>query len=366
MNKPYKPFNLRDRRLSEKIMVKLQRMNLKLKLMHVCGTHQDTLIRHGLDSLLEGTGIEIRQGPGCPVCVTTPREIEECILLARKGKRITVFGDMLKVPGLDGSLYDYKAQGCDIRIVYGIDDAIAIAAADGKETVFMGIGFETTAPSTASALIGKAPDNFAILCCHRTVPPALVALLEMGEVKLDGLIEPGHVSTIIGARPYEPLSKKYGIPQVIAGFEPLDLLMGIYMLARQIKEGRAEVEIEYTRVVKYDGNPTAIRAMNTVFSPCDVTWRGFPVISGSGLKIRNTYAKYDARKKYANELNELDGIKFEEPRGCRCGDVLRGSIRSDECALFGRKCTPKNPVGPCMVSAEGSCNIDYRYRDRRI
>jgi hydrogenase expression/formation protein HypD len=204
-------------------------------------------------------------------------------------------------------------------------------------------------------------ENFSILSCHRIVPPALKALIELGEVKLHGLIEPGHVSTIIGAQPYEFISKDYHVPQVIAGFEPLDLLMGIYMLAKQIKSGEAKVEIEYTRTVKYEGNQKAVKVIDEIFEPFDVKWRGFPVIPGSGLMLRDKFENFDARKLYEDDLKELEGMVFEEPKGCKCGEVLRGLIYSDECPLFGNACTPEHPVGPCMVSAEGSCNILLKY-----
>jgi hydrogenase expression/formation protein HypD len=311
--------------------------------------------------MLHDAGVEIRQGPGCPVCVTTPREIEECIRLARDGKRIAAFGDMMRVPGPSGSLLGMHAKGADIRMVYSVDDAVNMARADGKETVFMGVGFETTAPGTAVALRSGPPQNFSVLSCHRTVPPALKALMEMGEVKLDGLIQPGHVSAIIGLEPYKFLSREYHIPQVVAGFEPLDLLMGVYMLARQKKEGRTQLENEYGRVVRPEGNVRARDAMDAVFEPCDVEWRGFSVIPGSGLSIRAGYEKWDARQKYAGDLKDLKDTMFPEPKGCQCGEVLRGIREPQKCPLFGRKCKPQSPVGPCMVSSEGSCNILYRY-----
>jgi len=354
-------FRFRNAKVAAGIMERLRELDVKLRVMHVCGTHQDTLVRHGLQDMLSSSGVEIRQGPGCPVCVTTPREIEEILTLARSGKRIAAFGDMMNVPGPSGSLSEAQAKGADVKIVFGIDDAVKLAAKDGKETVFMGVGFETTAPGTAVALRSRPPRNFSVLCCHRTVPPALKALVEMGEVKLDGLIEPGHVSTIIGLRPYDFLSKDYHMPQVIAGFEPLDLLMAVYMLAKQKKEGRAEVENEYARAVKPEGNVLAIEAMNAVFEQCDVEWRGFPTIPGSGLRLRPGFGANDARKKFASELDVLKGKKFGEPKGCLCGEVLRGIRDPEKCPLFGKKCRPDNPIGPCMVSSEGSCNILYKY-----
>ncbi|MBU3902188.1 MAG: hydrogenase formation protein HypD [Candidatus Thermoplasmatota archaeon] len=355
-------FRYRDKKLSEKIVSKLKDMKLNIRLMHVCGTHQDTLVRFGLDELLKNAGVEIKQGPGCPVCVTTPKEIEEAMLLARKDKIITVFGDMVNVPGRKYSLADMRTQGYKIKIVYSIDDALKIADKTKKDVVFMAIGFETTAPSTASAILNNPPENFSILTCHRMIPPALKAIIEMGEVKLHGLIEPGHVSTIIGAKPYEFLSKDYGVPQVIAGFEPLDLMMGVYMLAKQIKNKKAKVEIEYKRSVRYEGNKKAMKVMKDVFELCDVAWRGFPVIKDSGLKLKNTFQHYDARKKFEDELKELNNLEFKEPKGCRCGEMLRGLTNPDDCPLFGKSCTPATPVGPCMVSREGNCNIMFRYR----
>jgi hydrogenase expression/formation protein HypD len=355
-------FRFRDKGTAAEIMKKLKGLNVDLRVMHVCGTHQDTLVRFGLEPMLKNAGVDIRQGPGCPVCVTTTREIEECLALARAGIRITAFGDMMRVPAPSGSLMGSGAAGADVKMVYSVEDAVRMARADGKETVFMGVGFETTTPGTAIALRAGPPANFSVLGCHRTVPPALKALIEMGEVRLDGLIEPGHVSTIIGLEPYRFLSRDYHIPQVVAGFEPLDLLMAIYMLARQKKEGRAEVENEYFRVVRPEGNVKAVELMERTFEPCDVEWRGFPVIPGSGLRLRREYEKWDAKKRYADLLADLRDARFPEPKGCLCGEVLRGVRDPEKCPLFGRKCKPASPVGPCMVSSEGSCNILYRYR----
>jgi hydrogenase expression/formation protein HypD len=362
-------FRLRDKNLADTILKKLKKMQLNIRLMHVCGTHQDTLVRFGLEENLQKVGVEIRQGPGCPVCVTTPKEIEEAILLSEKGKKLVVFGDMVKVPGTKGSLAEARARGGDIQIVYGVDDALKIALNTTKDTVFMAVGFETTIPSIAMAIKtihdgNGGKNNFSILSCHRVIPPALKTLIELGEVKLHGLIEPGHVSTIIGAKPYEFISEKYHVPQVIAGFEPLDLLMGVYLLARQVKEGEAKVEIEYTRTVKYEGNQKAVNVINEVFEPVDIKWRGFPEIPESGLILRREFEKYDARKLFEDELKEIENMEFSEPKGCMCGEVLRGLIYSDECPLFGKACTPEHPVGPCMVSAEGSCNILLKYGKR--
>ena len=358
-------FRLRDKEMSRKILDKLEDMELKLTLMHVCGTHQDTLVRFGLDSEFKRVGIDVRQGPGCPVCVTPPGEVEEVLALARNGITVAGFGDVMKGPGESQSLHDAKAEGADVRIVYGVDDAVALARKTKKGVVFMGIGFETTAPTTASALLADPPANFSVLSCHRTVPPALEAIASMGEIALDGMIQPGHVSTIIGTRPYEFLSRKHRIPQVVAGFEPLDLLMGVYMLARQVKEGRAEVENEYKRVVHADGNKVALKVMMEAFTQSDVLWRGFPVIAGSGLAIRKKLEEHDARKRFEDLLSPVHEKEYREAKGCRCGEILRGLALSEECPLFGNGCTPSTPIGPCMVSREGSCNISYKYARRR-
>lgn len=354
-------FKFRDKEKAEKIIKEIDEADIELTLMHVCGTHQDTLVRHGLDPMLRKVGVRIRQGPGCPVCVTTQREIEEIIKLAEEGVTVTAFGDMMRVPGEESSLMDAKSKGADVRIVYSIDDAVDIADKTDNEVVFMSVGFETTVPSTANVISKNPPENFSILACNRVIPPALEAILEMGEVKLDGLIEPGHVSAIIGSIPYEVLSERYKIPQVVAGFEPLDLLLGVLVILRQVQEGRAEVENEYDRIVKPEGNPKAKAVIDEVFEPFDIKWRGFPEIPNSGLKLKEKYKHYSARNKFKEILESLKDKDFKEPEGCRCGEVLRGLIESQDCPLFGEVCKPSNPVGACMVSREGSCNIEYRY-----
>ena len=358
-------FRFRDREMSREIMGKLEGMDLDLTLMHVCGTHQDTLIRFGLDSEFTRVGVDIRQGPGCPVCVTPPGEMEEVMALAREGVTITAFGDLMKVPGESQSLNDIKAEGGDVRVVFGVDDAVELARKSDGEVVFVGIGFETTAPTTGAALLADPPDNFSVLSCHRTVPPALKAIASMGEVRLDGMIQPGHVSTIIGTRPYEFLSKDGGIPQVVAGFEPLDLMMAVYMIAVQRRKGVAEVQNEYSRVVRRDGNAAALKTMAEAFEPSDVPWRGFSVIPGSGLSLRKEFEEHDARKRFEDVVAPVREKEYREPEGCRCGEMLRGILTSEQCPLFGRECTPATPVGPCMVSREGSCYISYRYKGRR-
>ena len=363
-------FRYRDERIAIGIVERLKRLlSGHLRFMHVCGTHQDTIVRFGLDIMLKEAGIEVIPGPGCPVCVTTPYEIEIAVNLANNGKIIATFGDMFRVKGVKSSLADARASGASVFIVYSVSDAIAIASEHKKkDVVFFSIGFETTAPATASAVLNGVPENFSILSAHRLIPPAMSALIEMGEMRIDGFINPGHVSSIIGVGAYEHISKRYGVPQVIAGFEPIDVMYAVYMLVSQIMRGEACVENEYRRVVRYDGNKKAREVMNAVFRAVDVAWRGFPVIKSSGLQLKRTYEDNDALKRYEDEIDEIEQNltelmeKQSSEATCRCGDVLRGIISPAECPLFGRACSPHRPIGPCMVSREGSCNILYRYR----
>ncbi len=356
----------RDPRVARKIRDEIRSLRGEigenLIFMHVCGTHQDTLVRFGLDDVLMGIGIDVREGPGCPVCVTTTREIEMAKHLARRGATIAVYGDMLRAPGADGSLQDVRAEGGDVRVVYSAIDALRMARENpDRDVVFFGVGFETTAPATAAVLLSDPPDNFSVLCIHRYTPPAVRGVAELGRVMLNGMVLPGHVSTITGIGPWLFVAEEYRMPAVIAGFEPLDLLMGILMLMRQVRDGRAEVEIEYSRVVRPEGNVKAQEAMREVFEPKDVEWRGFPVIPGSGMGIRRAFEDHDAEKRYEDYLAELEGKEFPDPPGCRCGEVIRGEMHSWECPLFGKVCTPESPVGPCMVSVEGACAIEYKY-----
>jgi len=293
--------------------------------------------------------------------VTTTKEVVEAITLAKAGVTITVFGDMMAVPTPIGSLADIKAEGADVRVVYSVEDALKLSH-EVDRMVFMAIGFETTSPSTAYALLNDPPRNFSVLSCHRLLPPALRALFAMGEVRIDGLIQPGHVATITGLDVFSEFAGPNGVPQVVTGFEPLDLLMGVYMLAKQVKEGRSEVENEYRRVVRPEGNPRAREMLERAFTPVDRAWRGFPVLPLSALEVSEDLAEHNARLVYENVLKGAPVVK-EDMGGCRCGEVLRGIIRSEECPAFGKGCSPKRPMGPCMVSREGSCNISYRYRE---
>ncbi|MDR3075164.1 MAG: hydrogenase formation protein HypD [Candidatus Methanoplasma sp.] len=358
-------FKYRDEETANRILSAIKDTGIKSKFMHVCGTHQDTIVRFGLEELLADAGVEICQGPGCPVCVTTSREIADAVTLARNGVTVTAFGDMMRVPTTIGSLFDAKADGADVRIVYSIEDAVKMASQQTKPLVFVSVGFETTAPSTCVPLRkGGLPENFSIYSCHRICPPILEAIFEMGEMKMNGMIMPGHVAVITGLEPFRRFSEKYGMPQVVSGFEPLDVLMASYMLTKQIEEGRSEVENEYTRLVKENGNPTARKLMESTFVPVDREWRGFPVIPKSALALRPEFSEHDATAVHGDILAMTPEVEAEA-EGCRCGEVLRGLMKSEECPMFGTACKPTDPKGPCMVSEEGNCSIAYRFSGRR-
>ena len=329
-------------------------------LMEVCGTHTVAIARNGIRDLMP-EGLRLASGPGCPVCVTCNRDIDTVIALARiPNVTITTFGDMTRVPGSTSSLLAEQAAGRSVEIVYSPLDALAFAKAHPeREVVFVGVGFETTTPLVAMAIKrAKAMElsNFTVFAAHKNMPGALELLVGDPTLELDALILPGHVSTIIGAEPYRFLAEKYGIPGVITGFEPVDVLQGIAMLVRQLHEGRAEIEIAYARGVMPEGNPVALAAIDEVFETCTATWRGLGDIPGSGYRIRDEFANFDAVRRF-----EPDVEPTRDPKGCRCGDVLRARIAPNECPLFRTVCTPENPVGPCMVSSEGSCAAYYRY-----
>ena len=329
-------------------------------LMEVCGTHTVAIARNGIRDLMP-EGLRLASGPGCPVCVTCNRDIDTVIALARiPNVTITTFGDMTRVPGSTSSLLAEQAAGRSVEIVYSPLDALAFAKAHlEREVVFVGVGFETTTPLVAMAIKrarAMGLSNFTVFAAHKNMPGALELLVGDPTLELDALILPGHVSTIIGAEPYRFLAEKYGIPGVITGFEPVDVLQGIAMLVRQLHEGRAEIEIAYARGVMPEGNPVALAAIDEVFETCTATWRGLGDIPGSGYRIRDEFANFDAVRRF-----EPDVEPTRDPKGCRCGDVLRARIAPKECPLFRTVCTPENPVGPCMVSSEGSCAAYYRY-----
>ena len=329
-------------------------------LMEVCGTHTVAIARNGIRNLMP-PGTRLASGPGCPVCVTSNRDIDTVIALARiPNVTIATFGDMTRVPGSTSSLLKEQAAGRSVQIVYSPLDALALAAQrPEREIVFVGVGFETTTPLVAMAIKRAAAadlKNFTVFAAHKNMPGALEAIINDPQLKLDALILPGHVSTIIGAAPYEFLAKKYGIPGVITGFEPVDVLQGIAMIMRQLHEGRAEIEIAYARGVMPQGNPTALAAIDEVFETCPAIWRGLGRIDGSGYRIRDEFARFDAVRRFQPDVEPT-----QDPKGCRCGDVLRGIMAPSDCPLFRTVCTPENPVGPCMVSSEGSCAAYYRY-----
>ena len=332
-----------------------------IRLMEVCGTHTMSIGRYGLRGLLP-EHIKLISGPGCPVCVTAAREIDMMIKLASYDVIVTTFGDLMRVPGTKTNLQQERANGADVRVVYSPFDALNIALNNPQRpVVFLGVGFETTAPSIAATIKmaqEKNVDNFFVFSAHKLMPPAMEALISSPELKIDGFICPGHVSVMIGLKPYQKLVEKYQVPCVVTGFEPVDILQGILMLVKQIEEKSPKAEIQYSRVVKPEGNPKAMALMFDVFEPADTAWRGIGVIPGSGLVIREKYAAHDVLRKFNLEIGES-----KEPPGCRCGDVLKGLITPPECPLFGKVCTPTHPVGPCMVSSEGSCAAYYKYHD---
>ncbi|MHB8882052.1 MAG: hydrogenase formation protein HypD [Thermodesulfovibrionales bacterium] len=332
-----------------------------VRLMEVCGTHTVAIFRHGIRNILP-EGISLLSGPGCPVCVTSIRDVDTAIAISRTPDVIlTTFGDMMRVPGESRSLLDARAEGSDIRIVYSPLDALRIAEEHkDKKVVFFATGFETTSPSVAGTVLEaerRGIPNFYIYSVHKTVPPALSALLASGEVRVDGFILPGHVSTIIGSRPYAFLVTDYRKPSVITGFDGPDILTGIMMLLAQIASGRPSVEIQYDKVVKPEGNPRALAILDDLFEPEDAEWRGIGMIPGSGLKLRAKYSHRDIRT-----VLSLDVPAGKEPPACSCGEILKGIKMPYECLLFGKACTPERPVGACMVSTEGSCSAYYKYK----
>jgi hydrogenase expression/formation protein HypD len=331
------------------------------KFMEVCGGHTHTIYRHGIEHVLPPS-IELVHGPGCPVCVIPMGRVDDAMWVAKQaGVIFTSFGDMMRVPGSQGNLLKAKAEGADIRFVYSPLDALRVAADNpGREVVFFAVGFETTAPSTALTLLqarDRGISNFRVFSNHVTIVPPLKAILESPDLRLDGFLGPGHVSTVIGQRPYRFVPAQYGKPLVTAGFEPLDILQTIFMLLGQIREGRCEVENQYSRVVREEGNPKALAVLGEVFElRPHFEWRGLGFISQSALKLRAEFASFDAEVRY-----ELPGISVADPKACQCGEVLKGVIKPWECKVFGTACTPETPIGTCMVSSEGACAAYYNF-----
>jgi hydrogenase expression/formation protein HypD len=338
----------------------MKAINRPLKLMEVCGTHTVEIFRHGIRSIIPQT-ITLLSGPGCPVCVTSVRDVDAAIAIAKTPNvTLTTFGDMMRVPGGSESLLEARSVGADVRVLYSPLDVIALAKKEPKrEFVFFGTGFETTSPLIAASIAQAEAGglgNISVYAAFKLVPPALKALLDSPDVQVDGFILPGHVSTIIGVKPYGFVAEQYKKPSVIIGFEAKEIIEGILMIVRQIATKRAAVEIQYRTVVRPEGNPRAVELLDKYFETSDAYWRGIGVIPGSGLKLREHYASFDANLKFHPPVSDAT-----EPELCSCGDILRGVKIPTECALFGTGCTPDNPVGPCMVSTEGSCAAYYKY-----
>ncbi|MFC1816031.1 hydrogenase formation protein HypD [Thermodesulfobacteriota bacterium] len=353
----------RDPTISRRISENIHSISKKpVRLMEVCGTHTMSIFRHGIRSLLPHT-ISLLSGPGCPVCVTAQKEIDAFIEIARlEDVIVATFGDLMRVPGSESSLQNERAKGQDVRVVSSTFDAIRISRDHpDKKVVFAGVGFETTAPTVAATIAtGRVENlkNFFVYSSHKRLPPALFALMENHEIRVDGLILPGHVSAIIGIEAYRPFFNAYHIPCVVAGFEPLDILQAIFLLISQIEKNEPTIVNAYKRAVNSKGNPKAQSIMDHVFARSDGEWRGLGTIKKSGLKMRETFADFDAEKMLTFHVS-----RSKEPKGCACGEILTGVKLPSDCPLYKKVCTPTAPAGPCMVSSEGTCAAFYRYND---
>ncbi|MGD2207442.1 MAG: hydrogenase formation protein HypD [Anaerolineae bacterium] len=353
----------RDPSLARKLLARIEANSRQpVRLMEFCGGHTHAIMRYGLRGLLPPT-VDLCSGPGCPVCVTANADLDWAIALARVPDVVlTTFGDMVRVPGSSESLQDAKATGADVRLVYSTLDALKIARDHPtRPVVFLGVGFETTAPTVAAAILqaeAEGLENFSVLSLHKLTPPATRAILEAGEVMLNGVIGPGHVTTIIGSGAWMFLPADYGVPVAVAGFEPLDILCAVADLVDMVEQGQPAVSNAYSRSVTRQGNRRALEVMDRVFEVCAAEWRGLGQVPASGLCIRPEFARFDVA-----QLFEVDPGPTREHRGCLCGDVLRGTIAPPECPLFGKACTPTRPIGPCMVSAEGACAAYHQYGD---
>ena len=334
-----------------------------LQIMEVCGGHTHTIFRYGIQTMLPEQ-IELIHGPGCPVCVLPMGRVDDCVAIAETpGVIFTTFGDAMRVPGSRKSLMQAKAEGADVRMVYSPLDALSLARANpGRQVVFFGLGFETTMPSTALTVLQAEREgirNFSLFCNHITIVPTIKAILDSPELTLDGFLGPGHVSMVIGTRPYEFIARHYHRPLVVTGFEPLDILQSIWMVLRQIKDGRCEIENQYTRVVPERGNAAGLEAVARVFELREFfEWRGLGSIDHSGVRIREAYSHYDAERKF-----DVPALRIADPKSCQCGEVLKGVIKPWQCKVFGSACKPETPLGALMVSSEGACAAYYQYGD---
>jgi hydrogenase expression/formation protein HypD len=353
----------RDSELAKRVVREIERIaeGRRFRIMEICGGHTHTIYRYGLHDVLPAN-IELVHGPGCPVCVLPMGKVDDAIAIAKhEGVILATFGDMMRVPGSEGSLIDAQADGADVRMVYSPLDALKLAHQNpDRKVVFFAIGFETTAPSTAVTLLHAkrlGVRNFFVFCNHVLVVPAIKALLDSPETRLDGFIGPGHVTTVIGSKAWEFIPKDYGKGIVISGFEPLDMLQAIYMLVKQLIEGRPRVDVQYTRAVRPDGNTKAKEVMAQVFELRETfEWRGLGWIEKSALKLKSEFAEFDAELHF-----DLPRRQVADPKVCQCGEVLRGAILPWECKVFGTACTPEHPIGACMVSSEGACAAVYQY-----
>ncbi|MCO6436405.1 MAG: hydrogenase formation protein HypD [Phycisphaerae bacterium] len=352
--------NRQVEQLAATLNCEADRLRHRVVFMEVCGTHTVSIFRHGLRAMLPAS-VGLVSGPGCPVCVTAQRHIDAAIELSRQeGVVIATYGDMIRVPGRSGSLEKQRGLGADVRVVQSTRSALELARRNpDREVVFIAVGFETTAPATAVAVLDACRDgvtNFSILPAHKLVVPAMVALLASEDVRLDGFLCPGHVSVVIGAQAYRPVVKRFNMPCVVAGFEPANILAGLIALARQAADGEARLENVYSAVVTDEGNRVACTLLDEVFEPVDTVWRALGSIPDSGLALRPKYARFDALTRF-----EIVPGEDEDHPACRCGEVITGRTTPDQCALFGADCTPLTPFGPCMVSSEGTCSAWYKY-----
>ncbi len=351
----------RDASLARPLVAKLeQAVTTPLRVMEICGSHTMAIFRNGIRSILP-EGLELISGPGCPVCVTSAPHMDAFISMAdMPNVRVAIFGDLFRVPGTKGSLADASSRGAKVNIVYSPMDALDLARKHPDDhIVFLGVGFETTTPGIAATIMAaknKNLKNFSVFSTQKTMGAPMEALLGDPELKIDGLLCPGHVSTILGAKAWEPLAKDYDLACVVAGFETADLLNGLILLAKQVAEQDFKVENTYTRAVSYEGNARAMQMVDEIFEPADTQWRGLGIIPKSGLKIKEKYADFDAEVRLQIEIPQV-----EEAKGCKCGEILKGLKTPRECPLFAKRCTPANPIGPCMVSSEGTCAAYHKY-----
>jgi hydrogenase expression/formation protein HypD len=346
----------------EVLVAAIQRTRTRpIQIMEVCGGHTHSIFRYGIEGMLPES-LELVHGPGCPVCVLPMGRIDDCVAIAERPEVIlTTFGDTMRVPGSRKSLLQAKADGADVRMVYSPMDALALARRHPeREVVFFAIGFETTMPSTALTVLqaeSEGTDNFSVFCNHITIVPTIKAILDSPDLHLDGFLGPGHVSMVIGTAPYAFISSYYRRPLVVAGFEPLDVLQSIWMVLRQIAAGRAEIENQYARIVPEHGNAAALTAVSRVFELREFfEWRGLGSIDHSGVRLRASYGRFDAERRFA-----VPNVRIADPKSCQCGEVLKGVIKPWQCKVFGSACTPENPLGALMVSSEGACAAYYQY-----